>query len=492
VSTRHRLLAVLAILLLAPGVQAGPLDDAHVADTGFSGPTTGDLTAVYWNPAGLGLMQGPQIMIGGAWQSTSVSVARTSIDPSTGANPGSTSFPTASGSGTLQPFRWPPGPSGFFAIGSGIGHRFGIALAMYSPFSSKLTMSPTADGQEPARYHLVSMELNHIATTIGLAIHASDSIQIGVASGLLWPTAHLVFDEETALGSATLGSENPTAAARYDLATKGIVVPSYFLTVGAHYRRGRLDVGLSYTSSPLGTSGAVNLPLDNVQIGLPSNLAGGPGLCPVSATTTTATSDCLAGQMSYRLPSIYNLGVKWQATKHWSATGIVRWLRYGEHDKITILIGGPATQTALGSGVPDHVVLYRGFQDSFDLRGRVVYATKQFRVGGTLRLETSAVPASHVNAAAIDGLKLEPSLAVEMRIWRQIRMSAGYAFTYMFSVHTGTSVFDPTAASNCTAAGGDLSTPACQARRDGQARPSAAGTYHLWRQTLTVLTTIAF
>jgi hypothetical protein len=61
--------------------------------------------------------------------------------------------------------------------------------------------------------------------------------------------------------------------------------------------------------------------------------------------------------------------------------------------------------------VPDHVVLYRGFQDSFDLRGRVVYETKQFRVGGTLRLETSAVPASHVNAAAIDGTKLEPSLA---------------------------------------------------------------------------------
>jgi hypothetical protein len=113
-------------------------------------------------------------------------------------------------------------------------------------------------------------------------------------------------------------------------------------------------------------------------------------------------------------------------------------------------------------------------------------------VGGTLRLETSAVPASHVNAAAIDGLKLEPSLAAEMRIWRQIRMSAGYAFTYMFPVDTGNSVFDPTAVSNCAAAGGDLGTPACQERMNGQARPSAAGSYHLWRQTLSVLTTFAF
>jgi long-subunit fatty acid transport protein len=487
VSTRLRLLAVLAIFIAAPSVLAGPLDDAHVADTGFSGPTTGDLTSVYWNPAGLGLMQGLQIMMGGAWQLTGVSVARTSIDPSTGANPGTTTFPTASGSGTLQPFGLPPGPSGFFAIGAGIGHRFGIALALYSPFSTKLAMTPTADGQEPARYQLVSMDVNHIATAIGLAIHASDSIQVGVAPGLLWPTAHLVFDENTTAG------ESSTAAARYDLATKGILPPSYFLAFGAHYHLGRLNLGLSYTTAPVGTGGAVSLPLDNTQIRLPAGIS---GPCPVtSPQEATSPQDCLAGQMSYRLPSLYNLGATWQANKNWSVTGIVRWLRYGAHDKITILIAGPASQTVLGSsvsGVPDHVVLYRGFQDSFDLRGRVVYETKQFRVGGTLRLETSAVPASHVNAAAIDGLKLEPSLAVDMRIWRQIRLSAGYAFTWMFPVTTGASVFDPTAASTCASAGGDLNTPACQARMNGQARPSAAGTYHLWRQTLSVLTTIAF
>jgi long-subunit fatty acid transport protein len=331
------------------------------------------------------------------------------------------------------------------------------------------------------------MEFNHIATAVGLAVHASDSIQVGVTPGFLFPTAHLVFDEDTALGSGAV--ENPNGAARYDLATKGIVTPSYFLAFGVHYHRGRFDLGLSYTTAPLGTSGAVNLPLDNTQIRFPASAEGapGPGLCPDGST-----GGCLAGQMSYRLPSIYNLGATWQVSKNWSATGIVRWLRYGAHDKMTILIAGPASQTVLGSTVPDHVVLYRGFQDSFDLRGRVVYETKAFRVGGTLRLETSAVPASHVNAAAIDGTKLEPSLAADVRIWRQIRVSAGYAFTWMFPVDTGTSVFDPTAASTCANAGGDLSTPACQARMNGQARPSAAGTYHLWRQTLSVLTTIGF
>jgi long-subunit fatty acid transport protein len=477
--TLRRLLALAAVTLAAPSALAGPLDDAHVADTGFSGPTSGDLTAIYWNPAGLGLMQGPQLMIGGSLQLTSVRVNRASVDPATWTNPGTTTFPSASGSGTLQPLRWPPGPAGFLGIGAGFGHRFAIALALYSPFSSSLSMSDAPDA--PTRYQLVSMDLNHFAPTIGLAIHATDSIQIGVAPSFIFPSAHLVFKEPPARDA----NEDPTKAARYDLATRGILVPAYILSFGAHYRRGRFSLGISYTSAPLGTGGRLYLPLDDAHLRL-SAADGGGDLC------APTNPSCLSGQMSYRLPSIYNLGATWQATKNWSVTGIARWLRYGTHDRITILLSGPPDQTILGTTVPDHVVLYRGFQDSFDFRGRVVWENKQMRVGGTLRLETSAVPAAAVNAAAIDGTKLEPSVAVEMRIWRQIRMSAGYAFLWMFPVDTGPSVFDPTAAAACAGSGGDLSSAACQARMNGQARPSAAGSYRQWRQTLSVMTTFAF
>ncbi|MBN2576659.1 MAG: hypothetical protein JXP73_18990 [Deltaproteobacteria bacterium] len=487
---RH--LATLAVTLLCARASAGPLEDAHVADTGFSGPTRSDLASVYWNPAGLGLLRGPQIMVGGAWQSTSVSVARASIDPATGGNPGATDFAATSGSATLHPFRWPLGPGGFAAIGAGIGHRFGIAIALYSPFSSRLDMKPTADGELPTRYHLVGMRFDHIALAMGLALHVSDFIQIGVAPGLLFPTARLVFDEDTGLGSAdpalgtpTSGAENPALSARYDLASRGVQVPSYLLTFGAQYRRGRFTLGLAYTTAPLGTGGLVTLPLDTIRI-TP------PGGTPEDLCATSSTANCLIGQMRYRLPSVYTLGATWQATSHWAATGIVRWIRNGAHDNVTILVAGPASQAALGGSLPDHVVLYRGFRDSFDLRGRAVYEAKHFRASGTLRLETSAVPASRVSAAAIDGFQVEPSLAAEMRVWRQVRLSVGYALTYMFPVDTGPSVFDPTAVAACAAAGGELSNPSCQARLRGQARPSAAGTYHLWRQTLSVYTSFGF
>jgi long-subunit fatty acid transport protein len=480
---RHSL--ILATIVLASGrLLAGPLDDPHVADTGFSGPTSGDLASVYWNPAGLGLLQGPQVMVGGAWQATSVSVDRTSIDPATGASPGAINFPTATGSGTLQPVRWPLGPGGFFALGAGIGHRFGIALALYSPFSTVLHMQPGADGDLPTRYHLVDMRFDHTALTTGLAIHASESIQIGVAPGLLFPSGRLVFDEDTALGTGGT-REDPALAARYALASRGIQVPSYFLSVGAHYRRGRFSLGLAYTSAPLGTGGLIILSADNTTITPPG---GQPGdLCVGSPTPS-----CLASQLRYRLPSTYTLGAAWQATGQWSVTGSVRWLRYGAHDQMTVLVSGPAGQTILGQSVPDHVVLYRGFSDSFDVRGRVVYERGHFRASGTLRLETSAVPKSHVNAGAIDGTKLEPAVAAEFRVWRQVRLSVGYAFTYMLPVDTGASVFDPRAAGDCASAGGDLAAPACQARLNGQARPTAAGTYHLWRHALSVYTNFGF
>jgi long-subunit fatty acid transport protein len=481
-------LAALAVLLLAARVLAGPLDDAQVADTGFSGPTAGDLTSVYWNPAGLGLLQGPQVMLGGAWQSTKVTVDRMSIDSPTGSNPGSRNFSRAEGSGTQHPFRWPPGPGGFFAIGAGIGHRFGIALALYAPYSTALEMKPTAEGEEPTRYHLVNMRFDHTALATGLAIHASESIQIGVVPGLLFPSAHLVFDEDTGLGGSS-GIENQALAARYDLASRGIQAPLYFLSLGAHYRRGRFSLGLAYTSAPLGTGGLVTLHMDNTRIFPPGDVMG--DLCATPADPNPK-DPCLAGQLRYRLPSIYTLGATWQATPHWSATGIVRWIRNGAHHDVTVLVSGPPSQAALGKSIPNHVVLYRGFEDSFDLRGRAVYENKHFRMSGTLRLETSAVPASHVSAAAIDGTKLEPSLAAEMRVWRQVRLSVGYALTYMFPVDTGTSVFDPRAVGTCAAAGGELSDPGCQARRNGQARPSAAGNYHLWRQALWVYTSFGF
>jgi long-subunit fatty acid transport protein len=197
--------------------------------------------------------------------------------------------------------------------------------------------------------------------------------------------------------------------------------------------------------------------------------------------------------MRYHLPDIFTAGVTWHATPHLDAVGIVRWVRYGSYDRITIRLVGPSGAGLLANNLPDQLVLYRGFQDSWDMRARLVHApARWFRWSGTLRMETSAVPEANVNAAAVDGLKLEPALATEFSIGRHVRIAAGYALTWMVPVTVGASVFDPTAAAACAQALGDLSLPACQTRLAGQARPTAAGSYKMLRHTLALMTTVSF
>jgi long-subunit fatty acid transport protein len=472
------------VLMGVTPASAGPLDDPHVGSLGFSGPTTGDLTAVYWNPAALGMLQGNQFMFGASLRATRVTVDRAPIDPMTGLPGGTRGFPSASGHGFEQPIAWPPGPGGFLGVGAGVARRFALALATYTPFSQKLSF----DVATPTRYHLVSVDSRQLALVSGLAIELTDSLQVGVAPGLLFSYGHLVFDEDTAIDNpSTAGVEDPDAAARYDLATAGTQAPSYFVVGGIHFRRAAWEAGLAYASAPLGTGGMVKLAMERSQVTPPAT-ATTPDLCSL-----VGHSPCVSGEMSYRLPDLFTAGVTWHATRHLDAVGIVRWIRYGSYDQIKIRVVGPSSDRLLGSSLPDQLTLYRGFQDSWDMRVRLVHAPLPwFRWSGTLRMETSAVPEANVNAAAVDGFKLEPALAVEFTLGRHLRIGAGYALTWMFPVTVGTSAFNPAAATACAAAAGDLSLPACQTRLAGQARPTAAGSYKMLQQTLALMTTLGF
>src|SRR5206468_5996923 len=75
----------MAVVAFAPLAAASPIDDPFVGGFSFAGPTSGDLGAIYWNPAALGLMRGFQVMVSGTARSSSIAVNRAPIDPATGA-----------------------------------------------------------------------------------------------------------------------------------------------------------------------------------------------------------------------------------------------------------------------------------------------------------------------------------------------------------------------------------------------------------------------
>jgi long-subunit fatty acid transport protein len=429
---------------------------------GFSGPTTGDLAAVYWNPAALGLIKGTQVMLGGGLRSTRVGVDPAGVDPS------------ASGRGLEHPGAWPLGPTGFWAAGIEVAGRFAIGLAGYTPFSQKLKFDGSA-GEAPAtRYHLINVATRHHAMAAALAIQITDWLQVGVAPGLLLSYGHLVFDEDTSKG-----------AARYDLGTRGTQAPAYFVAAGIHYRHAAWDIGFSYTSAPLGTDGQIKLAMEQTRVAP-------PGIDDYCGSLERA-EPCVFSEMRYRLPDMFTAGATWQATPRLAVTGMARWLRYGSHNNVDLRLVGPSGGDPTMQKTAEHLRLYRGFQDSWDWRARVVHTpVTWWRWSGTLRMETSAVPKDNVNAAAVDGFKIEPILATEFSLGRHLRLQAGYALQWMLPVTVDNSVFDASAAAACEQAQGDLTAPSCQARRAGQARPSAAGRYTMLRHTLALMATVSF
>jgi hypothetical protein len=143
--------------------------------------------------------------------------------------------------------------------------------------------------------------------------------------------------------------------------------------------------------------------------------------------------------------------------------------------------------------LPQHIALYRGFKDVWDTRVRLSYWWRErIRIGGMLRLETSAVDANAVNAASVDGFKVEPVVLFEVRLIRQIWLGGGYGITFMRAVDVTDSAFKPELQTQCVDSGNNITTDACKAQLAGQARPTAAGHYTARTQDLGMTLTFKF
>ncbi|HEX3903646.1 MAG TPA: outer membrane protein transport protein [Polyangia bacterium] len=468
--------AALSLFLLAGGAAASPIDDPFVAGMSFSGPTSGDLGAIYWNPAALGLMRGFQLMVAGTARWSSVGVSRASIDPTTGAPGGS--MPTGSATATdfRQPFQWPPGPGAYVALGYG-SDRFTLAFATYMPYLEQIHFPTSAAGNEPTRYQVLSLDLRNLALVPALAIRIGSDLRIGLSSGFLFSTGSLSFADDLGDCGPTSPSncaENPASAARYNINSgQGIGDAKFSVTLGGglYYRHKNLELGLSYQSRPLGSQVAgVEVAGDQTTVNLPPRQGGGPATCAGGQS-----SRCVFGDISYRLPDVFIGGVTWHLRPGLELNVMARWIWTHLHDRIDIRLVGPTLEA---EGLPEHIVLYRGFHDEVDTRTRIAYWWRErLRVGGELRIANGAVDSNAVNASAVDGFQIEPVLLAELRLSRRFWLGAGYGLTIMPSVTVTNSIFDPTAASACASANGDLDNQSCQKRANGTARPTADGTY---------------
>jgi long-subunit fatty acid transport protein len=468
---------------------AAPLDEPFVGGLSFSGPTSGTLAAVYWNPAALGLTRGFQLMVSGTLRWTSVGATRTPFDPVTGM---SGAAQTATASGLSHPASWPLGPGGFIGIASDLGgDRFTLAFATYMPAVQKLQYPLSPTGDEPTRYHALTVDLRNLALVPALAIRFGNELRVGVAPGFLFSTGHLAFAQDTGLDMGA-APEDPANAARYDIRSgHGLGDAKFSVTLGGgiYWKRRSVEIGLAYQSRPLGSDvPGVEVAGARSTVNLPPGAAGGIG-APVTCPGNHPER-CVFGDISYRLPDAFIAGATWRLLPGLELTAMVRWLWLHLHDRIDVRLLGP---TLDATGLPQHVVLYRGFKDVWDARARISYWWRErLRIGAALRLETSAVDARAVNPAAVDGFKLQPIVLAEIRIAKRFWLGAGYGMTYMPAVTVTNSAFDPGIAIACADAGGSLAAQACRDRLQGRARPSANGRYTSMTHELGITFTARF
>ena len=131
------------------------------------------------------------------------------------------------------------GPGTYIGLSSDLGSdRFALAFAAYMPFVQQLHYPLSPTGDEPTRYHALTIDLRNLALVPALAIRFGSDFRIGLAPGFLFSTGHLLFAEDIALDNGKAGVEslcngqpcgveNPAAAARYDISSgQGIATPS--------------------------------------------------------------------------------------------------------------------------------------------------------------------------------------------------------------------------------------------------------------------------
>ena len=445
-----------SILVTGPALST-PLDEPFVGGLGFNGPTSGNIASIYWNPAALGLVRGFQLTIGGQVRYTSTHVSRTPVDPATGAAKPAES---ASARNFMQPASWPVGPGAFIGLSSDLGgDRFALGFATYMPYVQQIRYPLSPSGDEPTRYHALTIDLRNLALVPALSIRIGNELRIGVAPGFLFSTGHLTFDEDTNLhtkppadGSAAPAVEDPAAAARYDISSgNGLGDAKFSVTLGGgiYFRRRSLEVGIAYQSHPLGTDvPGVEVAAQHTTVTLPPNSPSAPGVAGVPLSCPGGQSArCVFGDLSYRLPDVLMGGATWHVGTGLELTAMVRWIWFHVHDRIDVRLLGPSLEAA---NLPQHIVLYRGFNDVVDGRVRISYWWhERVRVGTTLRVETSAVDANAVNPAAVDAFKIEPVAQAEVRIGRRLWIAGGWGFTFMPSVTVTDSAFDPKLATDC-------------------------------------------
>jgi long-subunit fatty acid transport protein len=476
--TRAGLAALVALVAaLAPAAAAAqPLASPWVGGIGFTGPASPDLTAIYYNPAALGLRRGTSVQLDfhGAFGGTDID--RAPVDPATDAvvpagTPGARSFP-----GVRERLLT---PTGFVGLATDLGtDNVTLGIAAYSPFVEHRApgspqATPGADG--PTRYHLIEETLYHVYLTPTVTVRVADVFYVGLGLDVIFSElGSLAVDRDTALDGrlgavARNGIESDACAER--IATSGSVV-SVGVPVGILVRpTSRLDIGVAYRSGAFGTARS-----DVPMIG--TGVLTQPG---------SANGQSLFARTSIHLPHTVLAGAQLRLSPAWDLGLMVRWLHWPGEEVEDIRLSTAASDER---NVPERIPLYRGYRDTLLVRGIGGWQRGPLKLGVAALFGTPGVDARAVSPAVVDGWQLGAAVMLEAKVTGWLTLAAGYGVRAILPRTVASSAFDPLYQLDCLQSRYDI--PTCRLANQGRGAPTAAGDYATWTQDLSATATFQF
>jgi hypothetical protein len=464
-----------ALACVWAGAAAGsPLEDTTLGGAVFTGPMHGHATAIYENPAALGLSsRGTHIYLGGSLRVDSYDIQRQILTSDTGAlEDGARVRATTVAPGTTVAL-YSVGES--VAIGASVTW---VVLDSFIPEEAALGYHTLGGSHlqyvwrnvEPLGIDALRFRMPFPMPSLAGAYRWRD-FYFGVGVSLRASSLELSFLRDTALDEPCGGQdqppcviESPEAAERYDIDVStgdlftarnlvlngGVmwqVAPAWW--VGAHYQ------------SPPGFLSSLGL-------------AGNARIKPAPYQDAEPEAFTAGAELIYRLPQTVSLGLRGPAFSDVDFFATGRWQNLSRQRLLDIRLLGGAT-------VPEWLTRYRGFDDTYTFTaGLEQREGARLRLGGRLQLETATTPAAAVSPSQVEGLHVTAAVGAELRLLERVVLYASYGLTYYPTVTTGEdSLFDPRAQLRCVDSGYDLET--CTPSAEGRAVPTAAGTYERLR-----------
>lgn len=438
-------------MLAGRAAVAHPFFVDSLGGTVFVGPTSPHVTAVFWNPAAVGLLKGTHFFLGATARLDFTSIQRGTISTANGAPTptGDRSFPSSSALGFS--------PGGFVGVVTDAGtDRFNFGLALYTPFAERLP-----SGDAATAYHEDGGWLYTTDLSLSVTFRFSSSVFAGASFTFVFPQAQLSFLRDKALdgcAAAPCGLENPANAERYQIGTDLLSGVNAGFQLGLLVRIADWWLGASVAALTL-------LPTSTADV-----------IRTGSATVTPAgETQGLPGEstIAFRLPTVLHFGARRRVLPEWDLLLQGRWLTYSSTDFFDVRLFGTQLRDA---GIPERILRYRGYRDVVALEaGLENLPDASPRLGVRLRFETSSLAPDRVAPGLIDAPSVTLGGGAELRLGPRWALVVGLAASLELPITVDPGAYSPPAQIACTASGYDLDT--CDPVSNGRGISSAAGKY---------------